>query len=519
VFSFIKVHPLISLLILVAIGLLILRIIGNKALVLTPEPQPEVTVDQTTPLYQLVEKSLNTQTPTAPNLLYSLGNPHIALLDRLQLIDAATQTIDVQYYLFHDDDSGQAVLEALVEAAKRGVKVRLLLDDMDMIGRDGIFVRLTKENPNLQVRIFNPFYLRVFRIPEYPARFPQVTRRMHNKSLTVDRIATVVGGRNIGNEYFSFKTEVAFADFDLLAAGKIAADVTEGFNKYWYSGLAMDITKLNDAANDEKFNLWQAKANQVLASYRSEVTNHQTDLSNLLSSMERRTYYADMKVIYDRPEKVISSFSDTSGNITGTIVDVMKSAQKELVISSPYFIPGKLGLDTFKGLIDRGVNVIILTNSFAANDVAAVHAGYVNYRRRLLEMGVKLYELKPLNAEAELDKGFELFGSKRASLHAKAFVADQKTTFVGSFNLDPRSSVHNTEMGFIFDEPAYGAASVEKTHAYMQQQAYELKLTDKNEIEWIDNATGTTHSTEPDMNLFQRSIIRVISWLPVEWLM
>lgn len=518
-FSFIKLHPVITFLILLAIGLLVLRVIGNKALTVTPEPVSAVQVNQETPLYKLVDQLLKANANGSTSMLYSLSNPHVALLDRLQMIDAATDTIDIQYYLFHDDESGQAVLQALVEAAKRGVKVRLLLDDMDMIGRDGIFVRLVEENPNLQVRIFNPFYLRVFRVPEYPARFPRVTRRMHNKSLTVDKILTVVGGRNIGNEYFSFNTEVAFADFDILAAGKIGADITESFEKYWHSGLAVDLTTLNHAAKDERFNTWQAQASKVLATYRQEVQQHQPEMKQLLDSTERKTYYADMSVMYDRPQKVISSFSDTDGNITQEIAAVMKTAQKEIVISSPYFIPGKFGLALFQGLRDRGVDVVILTNSFAANDVAAVHAGYINYRKQLMDMGVRLYELKPLNAEAQLDRGFELLGSKRASLHAKAFVVDKKTTFVGSFNLDPRSSVHNTEMGVVFDEPAYGAASVEKTNMYMKQQAYELKLTDKGDIEWIDNESGVVHTTEPDMGIFQRATTRIISWLPVEWLM
>lgn len=518
-FSFIKLHPIISFLIFVLIGLLVLRIIGNKALTVNPEPYQPSTVNENTPLYKMVNELLKTQGNGATNLLYSLSNPHVALLDRLQMIDAATDTIDIQYYLFHDDESGQAVLQALVEAAKRGVKVRLLLDDMDMIGRDGIFVRLAKENPNLQVRIFNPFYIRVFRIPEYPARFPRVTRRMHNKSLTVDNTLTVVGGRNIGNEYFSFNTEVAFADFDILAAGTIAPDVTEGFNKYWHSGLAFDITQLNHEANDERFNKWQEQSSKVLSSYRAEVQKHQPALHDLLVQEGRHTYYADMKVIYDRPEKVISSFRNTDGNITKDIAALMESSQKEIVISSPYFIPGKFGMEVFKSMRDRGVDIVILTNSFAANDVAAVHAGYINYRKDLLKMGVKLYELKPLNSEAELDRGFELLGSKRASLHAKAFVVDQKTTFVGSFNLDPRSSVHNTEMGVIFDNAAYGAASVQKTSSYMKQQAYELRLTDQDKVEWIDNATGAVLTKEPDMSMIEHIATKIISWLPVSWLM
>ncbi|TXH67405.1 MAG: phospholipase D family protein [Thiothrix sp.] len=492
---------------------------GNKSLTIKPEPLAATTVNPQTPLYQLVANTLKAQSEPSTNLLYALGNPHLALLERLQLIDAATDTIDVQYYLFHDDDSGRALLQALVEAANRGVKVRLLLDDMDMLGRDGIFVRLIQDNPNFQVRIFNPFYLRILRLPEYLARFPQVTRRMHNKSLTVDRVVTIAGGRNIGNEYFSFKTEVAFADFDLLAAGKIGQDITAAFNTYWSSGIAFDLSTLNQAADDARFKPWQAEASEVLASYRQEALKEQSELNRFLKSIERQIYYADIKVIADHPEKVISSFSNTEGNITADIVELFSSAQHELVISSPYFIPGSLGLEVFQNLRKRGVEVIILTNSFAANDVAAVHAGYLNYRRRLLEMGVKLYELKPQNTEAELAKGFELFGSKRASLHAKAFVVDQKTTFVGSFNLDPRSSVHNTEMGLIFDEPAYAAASVEKTRLYMQQQAYEVKLNANNEIIWLDNVNGISHTVEPDTSVLQRGITRVISWLPVEWLM
>lgn len=521
-FSFVKVHPIISFLIVLAISLLLLRFIGNKAFVVSPQPIPSSKpsdLSQASPLQQLTDELLKTHGNTHSSLVYSLSNPYVALLNRLQLINAATETIDVQYYLFHDDDSGQAVLQALVEAAKRGVKIRLLLDDMDMVGRDGIFVRLMQENPTLQVRIFNPFYLREFRLPEYPARFPRVTRRMHNKSMTMDQVMTIVGGRNIGNEYFSFKTEIAFADVDLLAAGKIGKDVTESFDKYWYSGLAVDINQLNTAANDEVFKQWQSESSENLKAYRQEVEKNQFVIQNLLKSAEDQTYYADMKVIYDHPEKVIASFSDSRGNIAGEIIDLMKTAQKELVISSPYFIPGQFGLDAFKSLRERGVEIIILTNSFAANDVAAVHAGYSNYRKQLLAMGVKLYELKPLNSETPASQNFELFGSKRASLHAKAFVVDQKTIFVGSFNLDPRSAIHNTEMGIIFDEPHYGANSVARTRVYMQQQAYEVKLTDQGKLEWIDHANGVTLKDEPEMSSFQHLVITVISWLPVEWLM
>lgn len=516
-FSFVKMHPIISFLIVLVIALLLLRLTGNRAFVVSPQPIPTSSLNQQTQLYQLTDNLLKAQGNTHPNLFYSLSNPHIALLNRLQLIEVATETIDVQYYLFHDDDSGRAVLQALVKAAKRGVKVRLLLDDMDMVKRDGIFVRLMQENPTIQVKIFNPFYLREFRIPEYPARFPRVTRRMHNKSLTVDRVMTIVGGRNIGNEYFSFNTEVAFADLDLLAAGKIGQEVTASFDKYWYSGLAVDMNQLNTAATDESFNQWQTASNNALSTYRQEVEKNYLTIQNMLNSTENATYYAEMRVIYDHPEKVVASFSDTDGNITKEIADLMRTAQQQLVISSPYFIPGEYGLELFKGLRERGVEIIILTNSFAANDVAAVHAGYSNYRKQLLTMGVKLYELKPLNNEA--DQGFELFGSKRASLHAKAFVVDQKTIFVGSFNLDPRSAIHNTEMGIIFEEPDYGAKSVARTHLYMQQKAYELKLTDQGKLQWIDNASGVTHNAEPEMSSFQQAIITVISWLPVEWLM
>ncbi|WP_020561367.1 phospholipase D family protein [Thiofilum flexile] len=516
--AFFKRHFIISFLLLALIGLFVIRLLGDYAYPVEPEPSPEISVNTTTPLYQATQAALQQKGQGQPNLLYPLSNGSIALLNRIRLIDVAKDTIDIQYYLFHDDDAGRALLQASMEAAQRGVKVRLLLDDMDMKGRDAIFARIRQDQPNLQIRIFNPFWLRSFRVPEYLARFPQVTRRMHNKSFTVDQVTTIVGGRNVGNEYFNYNSDVAFNDFDMLVSGAGGQEVTQEFNTYWYSGLAYPIEKLGTPANDSVFQYWQQPAQQALKTYREEVAKQKDAIQTLLTNSNQTTYYAPISVLSDRPTKVISPLTAIAGNITHDIIKLMQSAKHELIISSPYFIPGEHGLQLFQTLRDAGVNITILTNSYAANDVAAVHAGYSNYRTQLLRMGVKIYELKPQSYQAE---GFSLLGSTRASLHAKAFVVDRKTVFVGSFNLDPRSAIHNTEMGIVFENSQYGTNSVKSSEHYMQTQAYQVVLNDQGELEWQETSGSQTkiYTSEPNVSLLERMLITVISWLPVEWLM
>jgi putative cardiolipin synthase len=512
---------------LILLVLLTLRWLGEQQFKAEPETIPLTTVDETTPLFQAVSHKLATaRAAQTDSLFIPLGNAHLALLARIQLTEQAQQSLDLQYYLFHDDDTGHALLAAAVAAAERGVKVRLLIDDMDTAGREDVLIRLAAEQANLTIRVFNPVYTRSLRALDYLARFPRSSRRMHNKSFNADGVAAVVGGRNIGNEYFDVNAETGFIDFDVLAAGAVARAVTEEFDSYWYSGIAVDIAALGQAADDPRYQSWQAALQKPLATFRKQMqTPGGVPAINELLAVSRenvRTYYSNHEVIYDAPHKVLSGLFDTGDWLAPQILQLLASAQQELLIISPYFIPGERGTGLFKSLVDKGVSVTILTNSFAANDVVAVHSGYIDYRRTLLEAGVRLYELKATN---DAQRDFSLLGSGRSSLHAKTFLIDRERSFVGSFNLDPRSAVHNTEMGVVFSNADYGAHVTEQFQQLLAVKAYQVDITADGNLQWTETVTQEgkrvqrVHDTEPDTTFWQRTLIKMLSWLPVEWLL
>ncbi|HPE62210.1 MAG TPA: phospholipase D family protein [Thiolinea sp.] len=502
-----------------------LRWLASARFQFEPEPIPPVTLETDTPLYQALSTPLNRAGPEN-SLFLSMGNAHLALLTRMELARQATRTLDLQYYLFHDDDAGRALLAALVEAADRGIRVRLLLDDMDMAGgRDRLFLRLMQEHPNLSIRIFNPLYYRSLRVLDFVVRFPNSSRRMHNKSFTADGIVTAVGGRNIGNEYFEVNTETGFVDLDVLAAGPVATEVTQAFNAYWYSGLALGLEQFSTPADDAGYTPWFTALSGVLREYRAEMEKRQVD--QIISRLARDSggvFSGKGLVIYDEPHKVLSGLLDDSGWLYPEISKLMRSSQKELMIVSPYFIPGHQGTAMLGELVRRGVKVTILTNSFAANDVVAVHSGYIDYRHQLLKAGVSLYELKATRSEAQAHD-YSFLGSQHSSLHAKTFMIDRKRTFVGSFNLDPRSAVHNTEMGVVFDNADYCEIAYHQGQELVEKEAYEVRLTPAGKLQWVDRQTenGRTievvHDTEPDTTWYGRLLVYLISWLPVEWLL
>ncbi len=502
----------------VLVGLLLLRLVGERYFRVLPELMPPITVDQSTPLYESTQRLLTRSESPATTLYYPLGDPQLALLSRFELIDQATRSIDAQYYLFHDDQAGRALLANLIAAARRGVKVRLLLDDMDTHGRDGLFTRLCSETENFEIRIFNPSYLRKMRFIEYIARFPRVTRRMHNKSLSVDSIASIVGGRNIGNEYFDVASKIVFTDFDVLAAGGVVSDIVVEFDRYWYSGISVEASRLGKAAPDKKYNPWMDSLKDAQNEFRTKLSGENEIASRQLVTNELQAYYSNGTVVFDQPEKVLSKLTDTSNSLAPRIVELLSSAKEDLLISSPYFIPGDVGLKLFGDLRQRGVRITILTNSFAANDVTVVHAGYIDYRKQLVEMGVNLFEFKAEHVE----RNWSMFGSSRSSLHAKTFVIDQRRNFVGSFNLDPRSAIHNTEMGLIFDNHAFGMRAFDRLKDSLGQNAYKVQLSARGRLEWVEtdeNGNNTILTTEPGTTWWQRTATYLMSWLPVEWLM
>ncbi len=244
--------------VLLAIAIMLaIRVAGNKAFRVVPESVPDVRVCPDTELAQAVAETLVGQNDHSKSLYSPLGDASKAFLSRIHLANLAERTVDVQYYLFNDDEAGRALLATLIAAASRGVKVRMLLDDIDIKGRERVLSRLVSEIEHLDIRIFNPVWLRHARLLDYLARFPRSSRRMHNKSFTVDNIATIVGGRNIGNEYFNVGGDVSFADFDILAAGPIAVEVVGEFDRYWHSGIAVDVTQLGKPASDATYARWR----------------------------------------------------------------------------------------------------------------------------------------------------------------------------------------------------------------------------------------------------------------------
>lgn len=519
-FPFIRISLLIIL-----VTLIVFRLLGEARFSVTPEAIPDFVSYPESPLNQAVSGLLSKSEQGHETLFVPLKGPHLALLARLELALASSKTLDLQYYLFHDDAVGRALLGACIEAAKQGVHVRLLLDDMDTAGREDEFARLSNEYRNLQIRVFNPIYTRAFRPLDFLARFPRSSRRMHNKSLTADNVTTVVGGRNIGDEYFDINAETVFADLDVLAAGAVAKAVTQEFDEYWHSGVAVDITELSEPANDEDYAKWLQAVSKDLTYYQKlrEAAGETTVLQ--LTRGDLNAFYGNGRVIYDKPTKVVSSLFDKSGWLAPKIIETMASAQQELLIVSPYFIPGDNGVELFTTMVARGVDITILTNSAAANDVIAVHAGYMDYRKALLKAGVKLYELKPSSNEESKNKNWSLQGSKNSSLHAKTFIVDRHVNFVGSFNLDPRSAIHNTEMGVVFENEQYSKGASEFIHKQLDVTAYQVTLDDNDSLIWTENniENGTQqkqqYTTEPGTSVGTKIGLFFMSWLPVEWLL
>jgi len=454
-----------------------------------------------------------------------LGDGLDAFAARVALADAAVSSIDVQYYLFHNDMSGKLLIARLLDAADRGVRVRLLIDDMDTAGRDRVMAAIDT-HPSFEIRLFNPFANRGRRLLEMIGRFGQVSRRMHNKSFTVDGLATVVGGRNVGDEYFSAHPDVAFGDLDMLAVGAVSREVSEQFDLYWNSELAFPISALtrNQAAEEDL-----VRARDQLTAYTRSMQHsayadriRQTGLVNELAEGRLDLTWGEAHAYYDLPQKLMLPPEDRSTHMTPKLRPLVEEAQDDLLIFSPYFVPGDAGVDFLAGLAGRDVKVRVLTNSLASTDVAAVHAGYSKYREPLLARGVGLYEVKPQPDRPQTGGEGWVGSSSRASLHAKTFVIDRSRLFVGSLNLDPRSAVLNTEMGIVFDSPRMAGGLADWFEENRRRVAYELTLEDSGDgrdtLEWKEGAADGERSwtRDPHTNALQRMLVGLLGFLPIE---
>ena len=449
-----------------------------------------------------------------------------AFVGRALLAESAKYSIDVQYYMLHGDEVGMLFVDQLRRAADRGVRIRLLLDDIDEGHRD-FGAAIFDSHPNIEVRLFNPFGRNVPRILQYVTGFGKQTRRAHNKSFTVDNTATIVGGRNIGNEYFSADPTLEFQDLDVVVFGPLAQDVSASFDQYWNSPLSYPVTELIDIQPTPQEILQRGKEfDEYIKQHQNSPyiqRLHDSELANSYRANTINYHWGTGSVYADRPEKLTQDTDDSEHYMINDLAPYMAKAEKELIILSPYFVPGNGGVEFLTGLAKKGVRVRILTNSLSSTDVSVVHAGYVRYREALLRGGVELYELNKKTTKKERkEKKKGRIGSSKSSLHAKAFVVDRNDVFIGSLNFDARSIIQNTEIGVVFQSPEIASEISSNFDQHIDRVAFQLSLEKNSDgsesIRWHGVVDGepTTYSTEPFTSFWRRLGVGFMRFMPIE---
>jgi len=454
--------------------------------------------------------------------IYPLAAGRDAFAARTLLAARAERSLDLQYYIWHKDLTGTLLLDALRSAAARGVRVRLLLDDNNTAGLDPVLAELDRD-PNIEVRLFNPFAMRSLRMLGYLGDFGRLNRRMHNKSFTADNQVTIVGGRNIGDEYFDAAGDLLFVDLDVLAIGPAVQAVSRDFDRYWNSASAypaaamvrdVDARAPAALAREAQALRSQAPAQAYMEAIRGLPFVEQ------LAQRKLPLEWTAARLVSDDPAKVLDGARPRTG-VAAELRALLGEPRRQVDLVSPYFVPGEALTRALGDLVRQGVKVRILTNSLEATDVSAVHAGYAKWRRQLLASGVTLFELRRGGSADTAPARPGLLGSSGSSLHAKTFGVDGSRVFVGSFNLDPRSAALNTEMGFVIESPALAAELDRRLTQAMPTSAYEVRLAPDGKLVWLEK-TGEgvrRHQTEPGTTAWQHATVRILSWLPIDWLL
>lgn len=435
---------------------------------------------------------------------------------RLQAASSAVRTLDLQYYMWHEDVSGQLLAREVLRAADRGVQVRLLLDDLYVRRTERAMASLTC-HPGVEVRLYNPFQLRAWGLlgdlVEMVFASYRLNHRMHNKAWIADRKLVVCGGRNVGDEYFDASGEFNFRDLDLVLTGDAAGQAVRAFERYWTNRRVRPIGQVATLKPTDQD--LHSLRDRLRDNARGEAAKHFLSRVEGVPAQLDRIPELDsnaVRVVADPPGKGRRGRSSAPELLTA-VRTALGSAKRRVLLVSPYFVPGRRGARQLMNLARAGVEVSVLTNSLAATDVLAVHGGYAHYRRRLLRAGITLHELKRGG-----HRGQTLFGSGRASLHTKAFVVDDELVFVGSFNLDPRSAYLNTEMGsFVRHKPLADEMTREFDRMTDPERSWAVELAGLR-LAWTDQVDGHARVLrhEPDSSAARRIIARVLGWLPLE---
>ena len=453
-----------------------------------------------------------------------------ALMSRIALADHAKSSIDLQYYIFNNDATGRLVAQRLLAAADRGARVRVLIDDISANGAIDMLDALDA-HPSIEVRLFNPFHVRdpsfFSKALQFALDAHRLNRRMHNKSFIVDNTVAIVGGRNIGDDYFDAGNDTNFRDLDLVAIGPVVKEASRAFDEYWNCDAAYPVTAFT-GKHASHYDLAQLRADlgrdaRVFAESDYALATLDELPNGPSADRPGKWFWGSAMLVADQPEKIETGKDEPGLRIGPQIKTMTDQAQQELLLISPYFVPGKNDTRYLADTAGRGVIVKVLTNSLASNDESATHAGYSRHRRALLEGGVELYELRAAAGTARpvTAKG----KSSGLSLHAKAIVVDEQLVFIGSMNMDQRSKLLNTEMGIIVDCPQLAAAvKAFVDTAMLPANAYHVMLTAPagrsrgGKLQWHGSEGGksVTYDHDPDTAMSRRLEVRLLMLLPID---
>lgn len=488
-----------------------------------------------TRLGQLVQARANRAGTRNDSGFALVGNAELAFTSRMTLIQAAQKTLDIQYYAIFADDTTERMFDALREAAGRGVRIRILLDDFNTSGKNAQVLKLAFEH-NFELRLFNPLpgsrSSMVLRILGNLKDMARIQRRMHNKIFVADNAVAITGGRNLGETYFGQSTGTNFIDIDVLASGRIARDLSRSFDQYWNNPMAYPVQSLMTAQEIEMLKPKPASEQEApggIQHTRADTASptsanaaptapqslpDATDLSLLTWT------WAPSILLVDKPSKIAADADDVA-EAQETAVDgllqLMSQAQTDLLIVSPYFVPGQRMMEQFAELRRRGIRVRVLTNSLASNDAPAAHVGYARYREALLALGIEIYEMR---AEQEgtvrgIGSGAGSTGGSsngsRASLHAKVVVMDGRLLVVGSMNLDLRSKLQNSEVAIVIRSRALSKEATRMIEPTLASGAYHVERVDGHLVWRAPQGSGLQDSTtEPDTSLSLRLLLKLI---------
>ena len=454
-----------------------------------------------------------------------LPNGVDALVARIHLADMAERSLDVQYYIWHDDLTGRLFANALLRAADRGVRVRILVDDVGTKANDASLLSLDS-HPNVEIRLFNPVASRSFRGLGMLTDFSRVNRRMHNKAFVADNQRAVVGGRNIGDEYFEAHGDVAFGDLDVLTMGPVVSEVSRAFDSFWDAPMSIPIGALTGRPSDAPgLDALRVDLAAFVQTQRDSpyVGQARSNLAEVLATGAQGFHWGKAHLLVDDPAKVTRSPEDTEGHLLPQFGKLGLQLRSELLIVSPYFIPGDAGVAWLRGLVQKGLRVTVLTNSLAASDVSAVHAGYKRYREALIEGGVHLYELRPdAIAYGRAKGGGRQISGSHASLHAKTFVFDRRAVFIGSLNLDPRSVQLNTEIGVVCESEPFAQALAGGIEGALDQVAWRVERVaaadGRLQLVWIETSAEGVRQRfeEPGVSPWRKLGVWFLGLLPIE---